>query len=67
MWFSGGHLGRKWRMRRDKERRKRSPLKTQMDLLEQEEEIQARMRIQGRRGLQEEGSDSQGGSYRMAT
>lgn len=54
-------------MRRDKERRKRSPLKTQMDLLEQEEEIQARMRIQGRRGLQEEGSDSQGGSYRMAT
>ena len=54
-------------MRRDTERRKRSPLKTQMDLLEQEEEIQARMRIQGRRGLQEEGSDSQSGSYRMAT
>lgn len=54
-------------MRRDKERRKRSPLKTQMDLLEQEEEIQARMRSQGRRRLQEEGSDSQGRRYRMAT
>lgn len=38
-------------MRRDKERRKRSPPKTQMELLEQWEEIEARMRSQERRGL----------------
>lgn len=67
MWFSGGHLGRKWRMRRDQERKKRSPPKTQMELQEQWEEIPSRMRSQERRGLQEEGSDSQGRSCRMVT
>lgn len=49
-------------MRRDKERRKRSPPKPQMELLEQWEEIEARVRSQERRELQEEGSLSQAGT-----
>ena len=53
-------------MRRDQERKKRSSPKTQMELLEQCEEIPSRMRSQGR-GLQEEGSDSQGRGCRVVT
>lgn len=54
-------------MRRNQERKKRSPPKTQMEPLEQWEEIPSRMRSQERRGLQEEGSDSQGRSCRVVT
>lgn len=38
-------------MRRDKERKKRSPLKTQMEQLDKWEEIHKRVRSQERKGL----------------
>ena len=57
--MSGSYLGRKGRLRRDKERKKKSPLKTQREL-EKWEEIDKRVRSQERRGLQEEGSGAQG-------
>lgn len=59
-------LGENGEVRRDQERKKRSSPKTQMELLEQWEEIPSRMRSQGR-GLQEEGSDSQGRGCRVVT